>query len=1205
MLFIVLLLYSLSLFSAISTQNATTSRHEEQAREMARLGVYNALGQLSKLVGPDQRVTASAGIDDTNTSTAQIEGVENPYWVGVWDADADSATYGESLGWLVSGNAPDPLGAVADPVTLYLLRDPDATEAVKVQRIGVTDTAAVFDESQKAQLSAGGHVRERLMAGEEPDSRLLLGGAGAVDASPLLGSAAPTLSALYGSMPGEISRSQFALINDGFAREPSTFHDYTAWSYGVQADVRKGGLKRDLSLAFEMDGDETETNSLAAFNGSDFAGNGARTGDDLTSAIERNHGENFYARFLFAVAADNGVSDSSGDDVIRGPTWHLLRDYYNLYKHIDGGQSGSPSFAAQPMYPNTPQVPDTLSDPYKGVTKTLTNYLRYQGTVFNGLMWAGDTGVNEYASTKIATNIAGYLNRPTRGTYAPVMQRVIYYFSVMNAGGELALVMNPIVVFWNPYNVDIEVPGLKIIQDNLPMFFHVRLDRTNAAGTVTHEEYLADYRTLHKAYGVTADGKDLQLFIYNGTPIHFEPGEIKVFSVANSTPQEYGSNFGTYNPPNIYLSEGMSYGSGVFYRRFFKINGISSTGTPDFVATDRSKPSVSTVAIDLTDPVPAGSPEGTTINPVTYLSVQVYPAHLFGVPGAAIQAEYGTGNDKNNNIGAGQNNNYLITSVFEIDGASFPGTEKGYWMGDPQLQEVHVPLMYGASPFTLYADLSVAEQGIESIISGIGATEQLFKADLLTRSSRDGNTGSLLGNYSPRAALRSAEVSNLVTATLPQATLEVTPVSSVVGVIESFGSNAYWGDSLGSGGQSHVTAWELPTGPMLSLAGFQHADTALMDYQPARAIGNSMASPYLPYDRLFKYQARGTSPKRYSTQYDLSYLANQALWDGYFFSGLSPEFTATGAYHETLALEEVIDRWADPARDYSLPNPRMVFAADSTRTLAEIRALLKSDEGYAHMAANLLVEGGFNVNSVSVPAWKAFLGGVLGQETPVAYLNPNGGLNDDGEAGQPFSKYTLPNGDSDDAWRGFRRLNEDELQDLSEEIVKQVKRRGPFLSLADFVNRGLTTDGGAGDLRESGALQSAIDAAGLNDGVDNEGVTVTNTGDFINPSAASGSSVRGISGYLTQADVLNQAGPYLSARGDSFIIRAYGEVKSPLTGDVIARRWCEALVQRTPEYVDATANTAEDRGAALSADNAQWGRRLRIVSFRWLDPDEV
>jgi hypothetical protein len=242
---------------------------------------------------------------------------------------------------------------------------------------------------------------------------------------------------------------------------------------------------------------------------------------------------------------------------------------------------------------------------------------------------------------------------------------------------------------------------------------------------------------------------------------------------------------------------------------------------------------------------------------------------------------------------------------------------------------------------------------------------------------------------------------------------------------------------------------------------------------------------------------------------------------------------------------------------------------------------------------------------VSVPAWKAFLGGVLGQETEVAYLNPNGGLNDDNDAGQPFSKYTLPDGDSDDAWRGFRRLDDEELEDLSEEIVQQVKRRGPFLSLADFVNRGLTTDGGASDLRESGALQSAIDAAGLNDGVDNEGVSVTNTGDFINPSAASGSSVRGISGFLTQADVLNQAGPYLSARGDSFIIRAYGEVKDPFTGDVIARRWCEALVQRTPEYVDAAANAAEDRGAALSADNAQWGRRLRIVSFRWLDPDEV
>ena len=44
------------------------------------------------------------------------------------------------------------------------------------------------------------------------------------------------------------------------------FHDFTTYSYGVLADVKNGGLKKDLSLAFEMEDDD--------FNKSAFAENG-------------------------------------------------------------------------------------------------------------------------------------------------------------------------------------------------------------------------------------------------------------------------------------------------------------------------------------------------------------------------------------------------------------------------------------------------------------------------------------------------------------------------------------------------------------------------------------------------------------------------------------------------------------------------------------------------------------------------------------------------------------------------------------------------------------------------------------------------------------------------------------------------------------------------------------------------------------------
>jgi hypothetical protein len=103
-------------------------------------------------------------------------------------------------------------------------------------------------------------------------------------------------------------------------------------------------------------------------------------------------------------------------------------------------------------------------------------------------------------------------------------------------------------------------------------------------------------------------------------------------------------------------------------------------------------------------------------------------------------------------------------------------------------------------------------------------------------------------------------------------------------------------------------------------------------------------------------------------------------------------------------------------------------------------------------------------------------------------------------------------------------------------------------------------------------------------------------------------------GFLTQADVLTAIGPELTARGDTFLIRTYGDVMNPVTGSVTpaGRAWCEAIVQRLPEYVkDATASSAAGDPAITAptalqnVDNQTFGRRFRIVSFRWLSPDEI
>ena len=59
----------------------------------------------------------------------------------------------------------------------------------------------------------------------------------------------------------------------------------------------------------------------------------------------------------------------------------------------------------------------------------------------------------------------------------------------------------------------------------------------------------------------------------------------------------------------------------------------------------------------------------------------------------------------------------------------------------------------------------------------------------------------------------------------------------------------------------------------------------------------------------------------------------------------------------------------------------------------------------------------------------------------------------------------------------------------------------------------------------------------------------------------------GIPGSVTQANVLRNIAPRLTARSDTFRIRGYGEV-TDADGNIIAKATCEAVVQRLPEYVD-------------------------------------
>ena len=97
-----------------------------------------------------------------------------------------------------------------------------------------------------------------------------------------------------------------------------------------------------------------------------------------------------------------------------------------------------------------------------------------------------------------------------------------------------------------------------------------------------------------------------------------------------------------------------------------------------------------------------------------------------------------------------------------------------------------------------------------------------------------------------------------------------------------------------------------------------------------------------------------------------------------------------------------------------------------------------------------------------------------------------------------------------------------------------------------------------------------------------------------------------------QADIMTALAPVLFPRSDTFVIRSYGEALNPTTSTTAApvvegRAWCEAIVQRIPDYFDATAATGDAAEVAPpnSAINQALGRRFKIVSFRWLTRSDI
>ena len=429
----------------------------------------------------------------------------------------------------------------------------------------------------------------------------------------------------------------------------------------------------------------------------------------------------------------------------------------------------------------------------------------------------------------------------------------------------------------------------------------------------------------------------------------------------------------------------------------------------------------------------------------------------------------------------------------------------------------------------------------------------------------------------------------------------LTPVRNGEGGVQADSSlvkGYFFGGHNPTLGTTGATFYEIPQAPLQSIAQMRHANAASLGTAPyfTYSVGESRAHPAMPVNSV-KF-----APDRTRTMLDHSWLANDALWDRYWFSTLATLQGTSYTGNEAIAQAALASAFFNGERN--LPNPRNTpYLTASTTAAAAATGALAVKTG-ANTGAYVMTKGGFNVNSVSKAAWISVLSALSNSSIPLAagtleqtgddvptlrVRRPTGGLKD----GRPLNNQL---------WNSYRKLTPGEIDKLAEEIVVEVRERGPFLSMSEFVNRRLTS----GDLAQKGALQAAIDRSKLNDVMQANATTITtndvSTYNWRNPAAVNGTNTgAGSPGEISQGDLLSAIGSFAMVRSDTFRIRAFGDARDK-NDKVLARAWCEATVQRLPDYVDATdrPEVAADKEA-----NKLFGRRFSVVAFRWLHPDEV
>lgn len=1044
------------------------------------------------------------------------------------------------------------------------------------------------------------------------------------------------------------------------------FHDISFTSTGIFTDTYNGGLKTDLSLAFEMPWFSESGWTKGFRDYKQFHGSGETNDLNLKSKFSAGmpSDEKWWTEqpsdglgYLYEIATGesqrNGTSEMS---YLRGPTWDLVRNYYRLYKREiekKGFRGLTPknsdswiAVGSRPytyLFGNESQTQSSdgsggwLGEKYNYSTIVTRHPLAEAGrysallTEFSGKSHSRPGTTQDY--DKASPNNY-HLPIPQAMRITPIVRRVVIRCSVILNQDTAAICLDPIVTIHNPYNVPIEFFGfgtmwtkffpfgIKFIREDVDEEGEARvwpgtsstellvLDPANSSASdlfMTNKPY--GYRILSRVFAGTTNFSTSP----SGT-IRMMPGEVKVMFPASS--------------------------EGALSTVANTIGSLCNFEYNDKSAAART---ISTISNNLSTIKSEGSLNfRVEVMPITgnnaCVDLDLIPFYLF-YPRSSnnVNLANSTGLKRSwGNVGSTfsdvpDTSDYDLTQVvafrryFENDGGT--ATADGTFEMTSESGVSNPSKQY-------FAYIDVRNQGTDA--SSLASP----------RAS----------NARPWVVEPSGWDADMTERNSGLGWKKTFEKDTLMNPVEYRSEKGFWGDGVGTGdGQSNIVLFEIPTAPLTSLGQLQHVECSVLDMEPSYVIGNSYAHVGFKDSELDEVlvwpsagymksgQARYSSTQSPQPRGDTPFAANLQLFDHYFFSGINYGSADTA---QESTIDNFITKVFSTSENRSpFPNARVELIRDfGDRKESDVKEDFKDAE---KVARNLTYKGAFNVNSTSVEAWMAVLAGLNGQAVKIdgkfKEISNSPVIRFMNAIGSGLGGYTsggsIADNDGDDGngWRWYATLSDDEVRKIAEKIVDQVRARGPFMSLSDFVNRRLDT----GDNGKAGTIQAAIDDSGVNK---------TRSSGFGDGSGSNPDTTRypnlfptnakfkkaGVPGYITQGDILSNIGASLTARSDTFTIRAYGDIAG-ISGNPEARAWCEAVVQRFPEFIDPQDDENDEmidvvefrqnyrnkqndsvtnrgdkyvlekwsRNDDLSSVNKLFGRRYKIISFRWLSQDEL